>query len=628
MNKQEQKEQFRVKISILHKTMLYVVLLVFATVGISTYIAVETETEVLTSKLINQGKRIAKDIAFNTEKAFLSSNWELVEKMLVESTRRGQGEVIYTKIVKPDGKIYMANDTSFYGDICDPALLAEQERILTNYFFREQKEYGILLVSPAAIGSEKWHVMIGLSTKPVKATIRRLILHNVISGTFAVLLGAVVSFLLAKSICKPIISLTEAARVISGGNLEQRVIARTNDEVGELARTFNDMTVKLRESYAHLEETIKEVATEKELLSITLGGMSEGLIAVDIDKRIILFNTVAKNLTGWESKQVEGKLLNEVLRIVNEETKEPVGSPIDKSLQSGKTECGTENDILISRKGTERPIAVSAAPIRNSEGAVVGAVVVIRDVSREREIDHMKNDFTSSVSHELRTPLTSIKAYTATILRDPNMPEETKRQFLAIIDEESNRLASLIEDLLEVSRIESGTVKISRELVDIAVIIEKVLLALEPLAEKKNIQLERDIGDELPKLQADESKIESVITNLVNNAIKFTPEQGRVSICAKVANGEMVIRVSDTGMGIPKEALLKIFDRFYRVHRPGKEIQGTGLGLSIVNKIVTTHDGRIDVESEVEQGTTFTVFLPLSAESIPEDSTTKEACVK
>jgi len=628
MNKQEQKEQFRVKISILHKTMLYVVLLVFATVGISTYIAVETETEVLTSKLINQGKRIAKDIAFNTEKAFLSSNWEFVEKILAESTKQGQGEVMYAKIIKPDGKIYMANDTSFYGDICDPALLVEQERILTNYFFREQKEYGILVVCPATIGNEKWHVMIGLSTKPVKATIRRLILHNVISGSFAVLLGAVVSFLLAKSICKPIISLTEAARIVSGGNLEQRVIARTSDEVGELARTFNDMTVKLRESYAHLEETIKEVATEKELLSITLGSMSEGLIAVDINKRIILFNTVAKNLTGWESKQVEGKLVNEVLRIVNEETKEPVGSPIDKSLQSGNTECGTENDILISRKGTERPIAVSAAPIRNSEGAVVGAVVVIRDVSREREIDHMKNDFTSSVSHELRTPLTSIKAYTATILHDPNMPEETKRQFLAIIDEESNRLASLIEELLEVSRIESGTVKISRELVDIAVIIEKALLALEPLAGKKNIQLERDIGDELPKLQADESKIESVITNLVNNAIKFTPEHGQVVICAKVANGEMVIRVSDTGMGIPKEALLKIFDRFYRVHRPGKEIQGTGLGLSIVNKIVTTHDGRIDVESEVDQGTTFTVFLPLDVKSIPEVSSTKEACAK
>ncbi len=148
------------------------------------------------------------------------------------------------------------------------------------------------------------------------------------------------------------------------------------------------------------------------------------------------------------------------------------------------------------------------------------------------------------------------------------------------------------------------------------------------MAEKNNIRLKSNIEDNLPKFQANESKIKSVITNLVNNAIKFTLEDGQVDICAKVANDEMVIRVSDTGMGIPKEALLKIFDRFYRVHRPGKEIQGTGLGLPIVHKIITTHDGRIDVESEVDKGTAFTVFLPLAAKAIPQDSITKQACAK
>ena len=404
--------------------------------------------------------------------------------------------------------------------------------------------------------------------------------------------------------------------------------ANTKDEVGELARTFNDMAVKLRESYAHLEEKVGELATEKELLSITLGGMSEGIIAVDINKRIILFNIVAENLTGWKSAEVEGEAVDKVFRIVSEKTKEFIESPIDKVLQSGKTERGTEYDTLISRKGTECPVAVSAAPIRKSEGAVVGVVMVFRDVSHEREVDRLKIDFTSSVSHELRTPLTSFKAYTATILRDPNMPEETRRQFLAIIDEESDRLAALIEDLLEVSRIEPGAAKTRRETVDVAAVIEKVLLNLTPLAQKKNIQLRKDIGDELPTLQADEGKIESVVTNLVNNAIKFTPEHGDVAICVEVANGEMVVRVSDTGMGIPKEALSKIFDRFYRVNRPGKQIQGTGLGLSIVNKIVTMHNGRIEVESEMDQGTTFTVFLPLTVKSMPEVSSAKEACTK
>ena len=134
---------------------------------------------------------------------------------------------------------------------------------------------------------------------------------------------------------------------------------------------------------------------------------------------------------------------------------------------------------------------------------------------------------------------------------------------------------------------------------------------MNPLADKKNIELGKDLSEEIPELQADESKIESVVTNLVNNAIKFTPENGQVSVSARCQDEDVVIRVSDTGMGIPKEALAKIFDRFYRVYRPGKQIQGTGLGLAIVKEIVMMHGGRIEVESEVEQGTTFSVFLPL-----------------
>lgn len=618
MTEQEQKKNFRVKISILHKLILYGVLLVFVTLGISTFMAVRIETKVLTSKLIYLGKHIAKDIAFGAVKAYSTSNWQLVEKMLVESVSRERGEVIYTMMVKPDGKIYMASDSSFHGNTVDSAFLPEHEKILTNHFFPEQKEYGMLLIQSASIGNEKWYVMVGLSPKPIKATVRRLIFHNLISGSFTILLGAVISFLLAKSISKPVANLTSAAKIISDGNLRYCVTITTNDEVGELADAFNDMAVKLRKSHEDLEEKIQELARGKELLSITLGSMSEGVIAVDVDKRIVLFNTVAENLTGWEFTEVEGRSADEIFRMVNERTKEPTESPIDKTFLSGKTECGTDSDALVSRNGRQCPVSVGAAPIRKTNGEVVGAVMVFRDVFQEREINRMKTDFTSSVSHELRTPLTSIKAYTETILRDPAMPDETRLQFLAVIDEESNRLAALIEDLLEVSRIESRTVKIKRELVDIAEVIKKVLIFIKPLAEKKNIELEANVSGELPKLHGDKSKIESVITNLINNAIKFTPEHGQVSIGAEAANGEMIIRVSDTGMGIPKEALPKIFERFYRVHRPGKQIQGTGLGLSIVNEIVTMHNGRIEVESQVDQGSTFTVFLPLAAESLPE----------
>lgn len=628
MNEQKQQKEPGIRISIRYKMIFYAVVLVLMTVAISTYITVRTETKVLTSKRVYLGKRIAKNIAFGAEKAFTSSNWTFAEKVLDESIRTEHGEVIYAKIVTPNGKVYMANDRSFCGDIIDPDFLVDQERTLTDHFFPERAEYGILVVRPAMIGNERWHVMVGLSSKQIKATIRRLIFHNLMSSSYAVLLSAIVSFVLAKSICKPIIGLTRAAKTISNGNLEHHVPVNTKDEVGALAKAFNDMATELRESYAHLEENVQELGAEKELLSITLDGMTEGLIAVDADKRIILFNTVAENLSGWEFKEVEAEPLDKVFQIIHEQTGKPVESVIDKALQSGKIEHGSQYDTLVSRDNSQHPVFISAAPVLKSEDAVIRAVIVFRDASRERELGRMKTDFTSSVSHELRTPLTSIKAYTATILRDPNMPEDTKRQFLAIIDEESNRLTTLVEDLLEVSRIDSGKAKFERAPMDVAAVIEKVLVALQPLADKKSIRLETDVGDGLPELQADKSRIESLITNLVNNAIKFTPEQGKVFICAEAAGNEMVMRVSDTGMGIPEEALSKIFDRFYRVHRPGKQIQGTGLGLGIVKETVEMHGGRIEVESKVDQGTTFTVFLPLTADPKTEVPLPTEACTK
>jgi len=387
-------------------------------------------------------------------------------------------------------------------------------------------------------------------------------------------------------------------------------------EIAKNAITRKKVEEELKKYHDNLEDLVRErteqLAKEKELLSVTLSSMGDGVVAVDAEKRIMLLNEVAEHLTGWRFEDVIGKVIYDVFRIINESTNEAAENPVDKTLKSGKIETTSERDTLISRSGSECPISATAAPIRKNDGTMIGVVMVFRDVSQEREVDRMKTDFVSSVSHELRTPLTSIKAYTATILRDPDMAEQTRREFLATIDDESNRLARLIGDLLEVSRLDSGVVGITREAADIAGVINRVLSALGPVADKKGIKLKTDIDNELGELRGDESRIQSVVTNLVDNAIKFTPEQGRVCVSVQQQSEELVIRVSDTGMGIPEDALPKIFDRFYRVYRPGKQIQGTGLGLAIVKKIVAMHGGRIEVASQPNQGTTFTVTLPLS----------------
>ncbi len=399
----------------------------------------------------------------------------------------------------------------------------------------------------------------------------------------------------------------------------QRNYLKILPQVVEKALAHKKTADALKQYHNNLEALVKErteqLEEEKELLAVTLCSMSDGVIAVDVQKRIILFNKVAENLTKWKYHEVQGKIVDEIFHPIDEKTKNPGESPIDKVLSSRETETGSDRDALIARDGRECPISATAAPIRKNDGTMLGIVTVLRDVSREREIDRMKTDFISSVTHELRTPLTAIKAYITTILRDHDMTEQTKQEFLTIIDEESDLLKNLIEALLEVSRIESGTVKFSREPMDITAVIEQVLSAVRQLADTKGIQLKVDIADNLGVLQGDEGKIQSMVMNLVGNAIKFTPENGRVTISARRAGCELVINVSDTGLGIPKESLSKIFDRFYRVHRPGKQIKGTGLGLAIVKEIVNMHGGRIEVESELDKGSTFTVFLPLPTQT-------------
>lgn len=363
---------------------------------------------------------------------------------------------------------------------------------------------------------------------------------------------------------------------------------------------------------ALVEERTEKVDAEKELLSATFSSMGDGVIVVDCEKRIVLFNRVAEVLAGWEFEHVQDRDLDELFRLADERTRERIESTVDKVLRSSAAEVGGDYEVLLAMDGRERPISAKAAPICRSDGGISGIVMVFRDVTREREIERLKQDFISSVSHELRTPLTSIKAYTETILSEPDMPEETRHQFLGIIDEESNRLATLIEGLLEISRIDSGTMTIMHEAVDVGAVTEQVLVALEAVANNKGVRLESDIEEDLGLLEGDRDRIQSVMTNLVNNAIKFTPSGGRVLVSVGRQAGQLAIRVGDTGMGIPKEALPRIFDRFYRVHHPGKHIQGTGLGLAIVRKIVTMHGGRIEVQSEVDKGTTFTVLLALT----------------
>ncbi|MCJ7777930.1 MAG: HAMP domain-containing histidine kinase, partial [Sedimentisphaerales bacterium] len=229
-----------------------------------------------------------------------------------------------------------------------------------------------------------------------------------------------------------------------------------------------------------------------------------------------------------------------------------------------------------------------------------------------------KSQFISTVSHELRTPLASMKEAISVVSNEvAGKINKDQRRFLDIAERNIDRLARLINEVLDFQKLEAGKMKVNIQENNINEVVKEVQKTMLPSAKKKGLDILLELAGNLPKARFDRDKIIQVLTNLISNAIKFT-EQGQVTVGVQQRDEELVIRVKDTGMGIPKDDLRKIFERFYRVQRPGKQIQGTGLGLPIVERIVAMHGGRIEVESEMDKGTTFTIFLPLAAKPIPE----------
>jgi len=254
-----------------------------------------------------------------------------------------------------------------------------------------------------------------------------------------------------------------------------------------------------------------------------------------------------------------------------------------------------------------------ASPILGGDGRVRGVVTVLRDITSQKELDRMKSNFLSVVSHELKTPLHSIKGFVDIILMGKTGPvNETQADFLGTVRDQTTSLQNLINDLLEFSRLDSGQVKLRLSDVSLEKVADSVIDKLSPMADQEGVEIELQIEGPLANIQADQMRIEQVLTNLVHNAIKFTPQGGKVTVRAHNLEGEVEVDVADTGIGIPGEALERVFDRFYQVDSSStRHYRGTGLGLTISKHIVEYHRGRIWVESTEGEGSTFRVVLPI-----------------
>ncbi|MFA6384132.1 MAG: ATP-binding protein, partial [Candidatus Omnitrophota bacterium] len=401
-----------------------------------------------------------------------------------------------------------------------------------------------------------------------------------------------------------------AARQRPGGGREdaEKLLAENRALRSQLAE-FQGQAAHAVEKVRHLEKQNKRIHDEKQRIDNIVHNMAEGMVVVDAEGRIVLVNQTAGALLGVTGADV-GKFLKDVVK--------------DEHLLTLTRKGPVDNDAVVEKdiefysgnESTKRVLRTSSAVVEDPNGNTVGMVTTLNDITRQKEIEKVKAEFVANVSHELRTPLVAIEKSISMIFdKSAGDVSDTQKQFLAIADRNLKRLSLLINDLLDLSKLEAHRVQLKRQIVSLEQVVDEAAGSLYNWAKTKNIPIEKKIASGLPQISIDADRIIQVLINLIGNAIKFTPKQGVITVeCAPGTDGKMIeVRVRDTGVGIPPEDLAKIFDKFYQtMERPSSDISGTGIGLTIVKEMVELHGGKVWAESEHGHGAALIFTLPVA----------------
>lgn len=416
-----------------------------------------------------------------------------------------------------------------------------------------------------------------------------------------------IAWLVSRRIVKPIMRIARASRAIGQGDFNHEVPVTSNNEVGVLAQEFNSMRDDLKDA-------IELITKEEKKMTAIVNSLAEGLVLVDGNYRVLHINPAAEHLLNVGADQVG----EELTLIVQDITLARALKESEGQISLNET---VNLEVTLDQRGETSTLRIVASPFLDEAGAVLGTVYVFDDITREKEIDQMKSDFVSLVSHELRTPMTSIIGFVSLILDGKTGPiNDKQRRSLVRVQHQAERLADLINDLLDISRIEAGRIQMKQEEISVSEIAEQRIEEISPQADAKSIELRLFASESLPHTIGDQERIGQVFTNLIGNAIKFTPESGKIAVRIS-ANGTLSgksdkalhIEVIDTGEGIPIEERERVFNRFHQLGNINtRQEGGSGLGLSIVKSIVESHGGTVWVDDGYEgRGSNFQFTLPI-----------------
>jgi len=410
----------------------------------------------------------------------------------------------------------------------------------------------------------------------------------VIAVALALLLAAIMGYVFAQTLTGPILALTKGAKSLAEGDMSQSLKVKSTDEIGQLTASFNYMAEELAKN-------MSEISREKNRLEILLHNMSDGVISFDKDGNLMLANAAAANMLDVEEMNMT---FTEFIR------KYDINSGVYLDM-------GSEPSKKVTFPVGKQFINANFSPYYDKKGEIEGLVVVLQDITEQKKLDDMRKEFVANVSHELRTPLTTVKSYTETLLDGAMEEKELAEEFLTIINSEADRMAFLVRDLLQLTRFDNKQVRLDMTEIEMNDFLSMTVRQNKIHAEAKNQELSFEPYEHMVVVHGDRDRVGQVVNNIVTNAIKYSLEQATIRIFVTEDEQFFKINVKDTGMGISREDLPRIFERFYRVDKArSRAMGGTGLGLAIAKEIMESHGGRLTAESEYGKGTTMTMWFP------------------
>lgn len=541
------------------------------------------------------------------------------QAQLINSLRRfNVSNVLETLVVDDKGQILASSNPSNQANVGQQTtdnmirtVLYNNTSLSKEMYDNEEnlriKQYVVPIFSSDNSGLLIGVLSVTVNIESVYNQVQNTGLIYITSSGLALVFSILLAVLISRGITGPVQEMTNQIEKIADGNYSDQVKVYSNDEMGVLAQSINYLSVRVREAQESTE-------SERQRLDSVLKHMTDGVIATDRRSRVMITNNRACELIGKKEAEIMGHSIMEVLNLRDKYTFREL--------------LNSESDILMhftSDDGQESIIKGELSVIQRESGYVSGLVWVLTDVTEHEKIERDRRQFVSNVSHELRTPLTSVRSYSEALADGAIKDSELAVEFLGVIQRETDRMIRMISDLLNLSRMDSNRQEMNLELIDFQGLVNHILDRFDMMIQSEDyVNEEYHIQRELTKspiwVEADQDRLTQVIDNILNNAIKYSPDGGTITVRLMTTHNEAILSVQDQGLGIPQKALGHVFDRFYRVDKARSRQQGgSGLGLAIAKEVVELHHGKIWANSIENKGSTFFISLPFEPDMGEDD---------